>query len=357
MKERRGIMAEKSSVKTMMAQMPRLLRTLGRIHMAGAKALVEDFGPEGEKSVRYWIRRYAVWRGHELRKGHMALGLPINMESVMRYWDNASTFHLMDEWDKVGSWSPNDVRVPIKDGDCKIYEPWAEADFWLWGHVYCDELHQNVVQAYHPDAVVVIPQALSKRDPVCNFHWSMPANARKDVEPIPPYPGQNVLNDWQINPEEEAARGALRRTTRILAAMIHYLREVLKECHEKEAEVEFDRVMDLLAADRGSALKKEKEENNWGTSPEDFFLNFDMPYSSIWEIEKKATPEGLEIEVSYCPLAETWEWLETLPGMKSYCERACLGIASNYDVSLNGRVSRCKPQGDEKCSIKIKKNN
>lgn len=348
-------MVEKKSIDTMIEQMPRLLRTLGRVHMAGTSALVKDFGPEGEKSVRQWIRRYAIWRGHELRKGHMALGLPINMESVMRYWDNASTFHLMDEWDKVGSWAPNDVRVPIVDGECKIYEPWAEADFWLWGHVYCDELHQNVVQAYHPDAVVVIPQTLSKRDSVCNFHWSMPSNARKEVDFIDPYPGQDVLKDWQMDTDEGAATCALRRTTRITAAMIHYLLEILEEFHSKESVREFDRVMELFATDRGSALRKEKDSNNWGSSPEDFFNNFDLPYSTIWEYEKKATPGGMEIQVNYCPLAETWGWMETPTSIKAYCQQACLGIAPLYDASLVGNVSQCMPQGDNNCLIEINK--
>ena len=348
-------MAGGDVIEIMMEQMPRLLRTLGRIHMAGARALVEDFGPEGEKSTRQWIRRYGAWRGRELRKGHMALGLPVNMDSVMRYWDNASTFHLMDEWDEVGSWSANDVRVPIKDGECKIYEPWAEADFWLWGHVYCDELHQNVVQAYHPDAVVVIPQALSKRDPVCNFHWSMPQNASKDVEPIDPYPGQDVLKDWQIDTEEGTARSALMRTTRIAAAMIHYLREILEEFHPQEAEAEFDRIMVLLAADRGSALRKEKAVNNWESSPEDFFNHFDMPYSTIWETGKKVSPEAIEIEVLSCPLAETWNWMASISSLEAYCSRACLGMASHFDDSLSGNVSRCKPQGEDKCHLKIEK--
>jgi hypothetical protein len=285
----------------------------------------------------------------------MALGLPINVESLMRHWDSASTFDLRDEWDKLGSWSPYDVRVTIKDGGCKIREPWAEADFWLWGHVFCDELHQNITQAYHPDALVVIPTALTKRDPECNFHWSMPPNARKEVKPIDLYPGQNVLKDWQSKTEREAAASVLRRTTRAMAAMVHYLLEILEEFHPKEAKVEFGRIMVLLAADRASALKKERDANNWQARPEDFFFNFDMPYSTIWETEKQISPDQIEIEVKYCPLAETWEWLGSLSNMNSYCERACLGIASNYDASLNVEISRCKPRGNETCHMKIRK--
>jgi hypothetical protein len=137
--------------------------------------------------------------------------------------------------------------------------------------------------------------------------------------------------------------------------MIHYLLEILEEFHSKESVQEFDRAMELLAVDRASAIKKEKDSNNWGSGPEDFFNNYDMPYSTIWEYEKKATPRGMEIEVSYCPLAETWEWLETPPSIKKYCQQACLGMAPLYDASLIGNVSQCMPQGDNKCRIEINK--
>jgi len=351
-------MAQKDSperIETIVAQMPRLLRTLGRIYMAGTKTLLEDFGAEGEKMVRQWIRRYGAWRGRELRKGHMALGLPINMDSIMRYWDNASTFYLTEEWDETGSWSPCAVKVPVKEGECFIYEPWAEADFYLWGDVYCDEVHQNAVQAYHPDAVVVIPKRLGKRDSWCDFRWIMPPNAAKEVEAIQPYPGQDVLKDWQSGTREQAGLCSLRRTIRIAAAMVHFLWEVVREFHSKEAEAEFDRIMDRMAADRGSALKRERAQKSWGAGPEDLFFNFDMPYILSWEAGKKVGPSGAEIEITYCPMAETWNWLGSLRGMKPYCEHCYSGIASNYDPSLRASVSRCKAGGDKTCLIKIAK--
>ena len=141
-----------------------------------------------------------------------------------------------------------------------------------------------------------------------------------------------MLKDWKADNEEGAAACALRRTTRITAAMIHYLLEILEEFHSNKSGQEFDRAMELLAVDRASAIKKEKDSNNWGSSPEDFFNNFDMPCSTIWECEKDATPGGMEIQVSYCPLAETWGWMETPTSIKAYCQRACLGMAPLYDA-------------------------
>ncbi len=339
------------------AQMPRLMRTLGRLHLHGSRVLVEDFGKEGQGSLRQWIRRYATWRGHELRKAHMALGIPINVESLMRNWDNAVTYHLMDEWNREGSWSPHSVKVSVKEGPgaCPVSEPWVEADYYRWGHVYCDELHQNIVQAYHPEAAVVIPQCMQKREPVCNFHWLMPPTASQDLEQIPPYPGQDVLKDWQSSSDQEAVMGTVRRATRILAVMVHYLREVLNEFHPPQAEKAFTGIMDLWAADRGAALRREREENGWRAGPKDLFVNYDHPYGVAWKTKQKETSDGIEIEVSYCPFAETWGWMGSLSAMKPYCDRCYAGVVKSYDDSLCAEVSRAKTGGDDTCLIRIMK--
>jgi hypothetical protein len=175
----------------------------------------------------------------------------------------------------------------------------------------------------------------------------------KEVEAIPPYPGQDIIKSWQRNKRKVGC--SLRRTIRIAAAMVHFLWEVVREFHPKEAEAEFDRIMDRMAADRGSALKRERAQKSWGAGPENLFLNFDMPYIFSWEAGKKVSPSGAEIEISYCPMAETWNWLGSLKVMKPYCEHCYSGIASEYDPSLKASISRCKTGGDKTCLIRITK--
>ena len=335
--------------------LPRIIRASGRLYMEGTKTLIEDFGPDGEQAVREWLRRWGKWRGRELRKGHMALGHSINMESLCKYWDSgAATYHLMEEWEKMGSWDPSNVKVPVKKrvGACPVSEPWRESDFWQWGHVLCDEFHINFVRGYHPDAVVVIPQCIMKRDDFCDFNFIMPPNAQ-EPEPVDLYPGQDVLKDWQTGTEKEAVFSGLMRKTRITATRLSFLWEVLAEKFPKEAETEFSKIMDLWAVSRGDALKRERDEQKWGDGPGNLFLNFDHPYDLAWQVDKRVTPDGIEIEVTYCPFAETWGWLDSLPAMRPYCERAYSGIVSSYDDSLSAEVSRSKTRGDETCLINI----
>jgi L-2-amino-thiazoline-4-carboxylic acid hydrolase len=348
-------MADAITTEEVTAAFPRMIRASGQFYMDAAQVLIEDFGTEGERIVRHWLRRWGQWRGRELRKGHIALGLSLNMETLVRNWDSAAaTYHLMETWEQEGCWHPSNVKVPVNDcgGACPVSEPWRENDFWQWGHVLCDEFHIQFVRGYHPDAVVVIPECIMKRDPACTFNFVLPANA-SEPEPLAPYPGQNVLKDWQRATEKEAVLSGLRRKARVTAGRIYYLWEVLSEFHPEQAEAQFEKIIDRWSENRASRLKQEKREEQWGDDVESLLLNFDHPYSITWDVETEVSPDAIDIEVSYCPFAETWGWLGGLSAMKSYCERCYSGIASNYDGYFSAEVSRCKTRGDETCHIKI----
>jgi hypothetical protein len=137
--------------------------------------------------------------------------------------------------------------------------------------------------------------------------------------------------------------------------MVHYLREVLNDFHPEQAERAFAKVMDLWAADRGAALRRESVENNWAAGSKNMFLNYDHPYDIAWATNQKETPEGIEIEVGYCPFAETWGWMGALSDMKLYCERSYAGLVKSYDDSLRAEVSQSITGGNDTCLIRIMK--
>ncbi len=344
------------SVEQVSFLMPRILRICGRLHMVGASTLVNNFGPDGELMVRQWLRRFGFWRGKEMRKGHMSLGLPINVETLMKNWDSAASFHLEEKWKTEAYFSPYNVKTPSKrdEGGCPMSDPWIENDFWQWGHVLCDELHIQIARGYHPDAVVVIPVCIMKREDRCEFNWVMPPDARKP-EPIDPYPGQDVLNDWKINNEKDKAVKCLRRSMRVAAARSYFLWEVLSEYRPMEAVTVFNRIMKEWAASRATALKKEIESNGWGTDANSLLSYYDYPYEIVWGINKEVKPNGIEIEVSYCPFAETWGWLGGLNSMQPYCENCYSVMSSNGNPKLTANVLKCKTRGDKNCLIHIKK--
>ena len=72
--------------------MDSVLKSQARIYMHLARVATERFGRDGERSVRLGLRAYGLWRGREMQEAHHALGKPVNMETLMRNWDNASTW-------------------------------------------------------------------------------------------------------------------------------------------------------------------------------------------------------------------------------------------------------------------------
>ena len=115
-----------------------LLRALGRFYMHLTEATLNHFGEAGEPTVRSALRRLGKWRGSEMRQAHNAMGKPINMETLMKNWDAASTYIVQNQMDE-GFYSPN--LVTHDDGYCPASEVWRGAEFYRWGHVYCDEFH------------------------------------------------------------------------------------------------------------------------------------------------------------------------------------------------------------------------
>ena len=55
--------------------------------MALTKPVLEKYPREGEMAIRQGLRAFGRFRGERLRKWHNELGLPINMYSLITWWD------------------------------------------------------------------------------------------------------------------------------------------------------------------------------------------------------------------------------------------------------------------------------
>ncbi|MBN36390.1 MAG: hypothetical protein CMM46_16745 [Rhodospirillaceae bacterium] len=123
-----------------LASMDQVLKAQARIYMQLAREATERFGRDGERSVRLRLRAYGLCRGREMQEAHYAAGHPINMETLMRCWDNASVYVAKDTIIGEGRYSPRDVE--FNTSHCPTAEAWKEVDFHHMGHWYCDEFHQ-----------------------------------------------------------------------------------------------------------------------------------------------------------------------------------------------------------------------
>lgn len=148
----------------------RMSEIMAKLYFHLARALLDEFGPEGEVALREAIRAFGRDRGAALRDRHIARGIPINVKS------------LFEHYDLPGTESSRFRRTTIRlDADtrqsetyvCHFHEVWEalggiEASRTL-GQIYCNEFHQAMWGEYHPDIQVELPCLLTQGDSHCRF--------------------------------------------------------------------------------------------------------------------------------------------------------------------------------------------
>ena len=285
--------------------MDTMLKSQARIYLHLARVATERFGREGERSVRLGLRAFGHWRGREMQEAHHALGKPVNMETLMRNWDNASTYVAKDTIADEGRYTPNDVEFDVFH--CPASQAWKEADFHQMGHWYCDEFHQAAARTYHPDGNVTIHENLMKGDDRCHFRWIMPpASAAHDPGAVTEL-GERLSDDYRAASEVEGAWKSLKRSNRLLGG--HYFTCALPII-ERHGEAGREAVAQALAdwgAERGRRLRQRHEERGLTVSLESFIVDHDLPMRLIWPVrEIESGPARVVVEIDATPQDEAF---------------------------------------------------
>ncbi len=100
------------------------------------------YGKKGEVAIREGVRNFGAFRGKEIRKWHEAEGLPINVETLNRFWDAAFLWVDKDAKNEA-KFSPYHVTYPVRK--CTISEIWKEENYEQYGYWYCDENHESII--------------------------------------------------------------------------------------------------------------------------------------------------------------------------------------------------------------------
>ncbi len=327
-----------------------LLQTGAAMYMYITEKTVSKFGFDGERAIRKHLRAYGKWRGSEMRMVHQALGLPINMDTLMKNWDSASTLYGEIELD--GIFTPNKVVHDVTA--CPASEIWKSNQFWRWGHVYCDEFHQACVSSYHPDGNVVIPENLMKGDPACKFSWIMPPQSEKiDFGPITEL-GKKLSENYIVKSPHEAAVKALKRTTRIFAGRYLTLAQEITRAFDGQGEEVLCNGLRIWAHKRGQMLRQQHQSLSLQISPTTLFNYFDIPYQFLWEAKEITNDQAYNLEIKHCPLAEVWQDLNDIELGHIYCKETYPAIIESYGLKSKFSLLQCICRGDDKCRFEIK---
>ncbi len=337
----------------------RTIRASGWLFMEASRLLQQEFGLKGEMAIRQWLRTWGIWRGNQLRKGHMAMGKEINCENLVKFWDSAAAMNeeVQKEWEN-GHWNPCNVKmvVPNVKDACPQSALWMDNDFWLGGHFMCDEFHIQFVRGYHPDAVVVIPECIMKNDGRCNFNFVLAADAQVPAT-IEHYEGEDVLLDWDMSSTEQTLRSGLRRKSRITTGRVYFLREVIYEMFPERAEALFETILTTWFMRRGQDIKAHLEENKTPITPLNILKMFDQEYLETFNCDIEEKENKLTMTIPYCPIRETWNWISNGKNNElktQYCNRCYSSIIKEIDSSYEVTLESCLTNGDDACCITIK---
>ena len=311
-----------------------LMRTHGLLYYAVSRVLTEEEEFEGGRAVRHWIRIQANWRGEEMKKAHTALHMPIDVEHIQRFWDNA----LSDFWyRKEGKYTTYDVAMQVPS--CAYADVWQERDWWMWGHVYCDELHQHILEKYNPDGVVVIPECLMKGDRQCDFRWILPPFAQMKFDDVKDdYPGQDHEKDYLAQTPEEAQKKNIRRGTRLLGMELYMLRETLREYFPERQEELYEKILKLLAQERAADFIRffEASHEDWKTF---VTKSFDLPFIAF-EAEVEEDETELKVTFSDDPIREGLAYFDMAEEAYQFMHQQCCWMSEEERMPVKMRFEK-----------------
>ncbi len=340
------------SIEDMVDGMQRLLRTSARMYMCLTRATLDAFGQDGEMTVRRGLRAYGEWRGSEMRQAHHALGLDINMKTLIDRWDNASTYLVKDKIDASGTSEPDDNRFDVTF--CPASQAWKEAGFHQWGHAYCDEFHQTCAEAYHPDGNVVIPINLMKGDDRCHFRWIMPGGAGALDQGEPTALGLRLAEDYEADTDEEAARKSLKRSNRLVGGrFVTTARAILDDFGDDGLGVvrEGMRAWGRL---RGEILRREHEKRGLGIDPVTLMRRHDFPCATVWDMEEsEASTARYAATIRWTPQDEVWRDLDAVDLGEHWYGAAYGSLVEAYLPGAHIEWPRLQCRGDAVSEIEI----
>ena len=332
-------------IEEIMDSMDMVLKAQARIYMHLAREATERFGRDGERSVRLGLRAYGHWRGREMQEAHHALGRPINMESLMRCWDNGSSHIAKDTIQDEGRYTANDVEFDVFH--CPASEAWKDGEFHQMGHWYCDEFHQAAARTYHPDGNVTIHENLMKGDDHCHFRWLMPPAAPALELGEPTELGTRLSRDYKAASETEEAWNALKRSNRLLGGHFFTCAIPIIERHGEEGRAAVAAALESWGRERGKKLRERQEERGTPISLENFIRDHDLPARLIWPMREVEMSEGrVVVEFDETPQDEAFEDHDHRDLGRLWYEASYPAMAEGYLPGASAEWRLLRSRGD-----------
>jgi hypothetical protein len=306
-----------------------------RLYFHLAAEYCRTFGTEGEKALRDAVRAYGTDRGHANRKNHEDRGYSIDLKTLF----SAGSFP-----GKAGfRRNPIDLGPDRRISEtlqCPLNDVWQELGALKEAVIHCEEIHDAMWSAYHPEIETRQPQILTKGDELCRFEVFLPSAKGK----------AGTATFQEMEPEEY-----LRRMTDLTAKMYYYLARGLCESFGIEGDGALRRAIRRFGRERGLRLRRQHLDRGLEISMNNLFTYYDLPSDDRFRRNKiELTDQTRLSETLVCPFHDVWKsYPDGNKIGRIYCEEVHHAIFGGYDQAVQTNLSTTLTQGDDRCRFAI----
>jgi hypothetical protein len=248
----------------------------GTLYAFLARAMVDEFGQQGDQALRKAVHDYGAYRAGWMKADHQARGLALNLANLQNLGDMPNTDSL-EKGDRVCT--PSYFRVVVNE--CTHNDTWRALDSLDVGRIYCAEVHHPMYCGYADGITLDLPEYLTKGDPACTFILNQPDAPEPAAEPV-----------IDVHPETKIAR--------LYGVLYCFLARALLDTFGSEGESALRKALRAYARHTADSLNEDQLARGWekrgaGLQPAGGIstLSGQAVYDAWCEVEGAETALGL----------------------------------------------------------------
>lgn len=316
--------------------------------IAKIKQIIEErFGHDGMDAVATGFREYGFTRGQFLRDLPEVIENGRNPLSLLRYWDTGEIALAQLQSAVQVTGTDNCVELVFREAPGQEYFRYLDQRDIL--NIYWREFLAGMASGFDDSVTVTSPEI----DFSGSKEWTITFSNGRETGPLKPLllPAHttDVISLTKLN----------RRTIGALGALITNVGRALRKTYDAAADVPISEYSYAFGAARGKALREQHLNEGKSIDFQSFFSGLQTRDTDenvfVFRSDRFLSPGVLQIDCTYCPLAEVWlaDGPDGLELAYLFDKHNHLGLVESYHPDALVRWDSVKSRGDRTCKFRF----